>query len=407
MKNNVVINRCQWVIALAIFMPNRAEALLLIITLFFLFLRYGIVFRSRILKFLILVFLISTISTYLIGYNYDKSIQQMIVLSVFILGYEQFFLFVRGDFRLLFSKYIRICLIISIFGLIQELYYLIAQINIMSFVSSNYGTQLINNNLIRISATTWEGGYLGTILTPCLFYLFYYNDPYKLLGWKKYVILFVALLTLSPFVFILLSIVFMVKLIHISKLNRTVLIAMLLCIFLYAGFSLQTAEYERDTGGVNGVFMRIKDSFQMMQLITADDISRISELNTSTATLASNMYIGFNAPSRLMGTGIGTNSQNHQKIMGKTFDDSFDFVSLNTDDGYSLFNRILSELGVIGLLFYLFFVYKFFNKNNDINKCLFIIIACWFIRGGNYVIYGTIFFHFFYYYTSKFQLRFK
>lgn len=170
MKNNVVINRCQWVIALAIFMPNRAEALLLIITLFFLFLRYGIVFRSRILKFLILVFLISTISTYLIGYNYDKSIQQMIVLSVFILGYEQFFLFVRGDFRLLFSKYIRICLIISIFGLIQELYYLIAQINIMSFVSSNYGTQLINNNLIRISATTWEGGYLGTILAPCLFY---------------------------------------------------------------------------------------------------------------------------------------------------------------------------------------------------------------------------------------------
>lgn len=173
------------------------------------------------------------------------------------------------------------------------------------------------------------------------------------------------------------------------------------CFVCYLFVNIVQTDHEEKKGALNHIFMRIGDTYKVIINMNENELADILAFsgNASTSVIATNMYIGFYAPSRLFGTGIGTNAQNYAKIV-----DSEKSFELNADDGYSLFNRILSELGIVGLSLYLFFVYKHFNKRNMINICFFFMIMGLFMRGGNYMLYGTIFIHFMYYYTSKFNL---
>ena len=402
----LVLDISQWLIVIGIFFANRIEMLFIILAAIILGINKKLFYTSIVLKYMLAVFTVSFITITFLNYDYTKFIQQAILLTIFLLCYEQFFYHNEENIVSLFIKYVKMCFCISVFGLIQELIFLAAGINIAESLPFYHQT-LIFGNLLRVTSTLSEGGYLGTILIPCLVYLFYYNDPFVVLGKKKYLVLIISLLTFSPFVYIFFFVLFFIKLRNKLHYFKILSVIALLCAIVYSSVRIYSSEYESEAGGIEGLLMRYRDTISMIDLLRESDIQieDLAMLNTSTAVMYTNLYVSFMAPSRLIGTGLGTHSQNHSLIVNATFEEEYNFMEYNVEDGYSLMARLLSELGICGIILYILFIVKCFNKDNLLNICLFFILCCYFIRGGSYVDFGTVLFHFAYFLTSRFNLR--
>ena len=413
LSNNIdkerISNIGQWLVVCGVFFTNIIELILLMFSVILLNTYKCKIYKSQILIKLVFVLFVSEIIIILIGYDNKKFIQQSIVISLFFLLYEQFFKYNKNKLVELFKKYIKVAYWICLIGLLQELLFICFHVNIFDYVPEYHANHfIIGDKFLRITSTLSEGGWLGTSLLPSIIYLFYYNDFWNILGRKKYVILFVSLFTVSPFVYLSLLIILALKMRGKFKKIKRILSLALIVLFGYLAVHVMTIDKFDNSNPIDSMLMRLHDSFIVISKINDSDIRDVVavNMNASSAVMASNMYIGFHAPSRLFGTGLGTNSQSQELLIGGKFEDSSPML-LNGDDGYSLFNRILSELGIVGLVLYLLFIYKYRNIRNPLNICFLTMIVGLFLRGGNYVLYGTIFVHFFYYYTSKFNIELK
>ena len=395
-------NAAQWLVVMGVFLVSHFELLLLLSAILWLITLCHYIYKPKLLLCLIPVWAISMTATWLVGYQFEKPIQQIAVLTSFILLYEQFFLFNRLHLMSLFRKYIYMVYIICLIGLFQELIFIMTGTNIMRFLPSYHSTQLVNTYFLRITSTLAEGGNLGISLMPALVYLFIYKDPYHILGFRKWVVSFLSLLTLSPFVYIFWLVAIFYHFNRIFGRYKTVTGAIVV-VSIIIGLSILRpfgGRYSND----NDIWNRINDSYIAMTRMGNDRLNNVisQSHNISSMVLATNMYIAFHAPSRIFGTGVGTHPQSYAALVHAKYKKTD--LNLNVDDGYSLFNRLLSEFGIIGVLLYVFFIIRTFNKSNMINVCFFCMLICLFLRGGNYVLYGTVFAHFFYYYTSRFKL---
>lgn len=399
-----IVEFSQWLVVFGIFFANRIEVVCIILASIIIGVYRKTIYTSAIIKYMLAVFIVSFVTIIMLGYNYEKFLQQAVLLSIFLLCYEQFYYHNEDYILQIFLKYVKLCFYISIIGLLQELLFLMAGMNIAELMPFYHQT-LEYGGILRVTSTLSEGGYLGTILIPCLVYLFFYNDPFNVLGIKKYFVLIVSLLTFSPFVYIFLVALVLSKLTNKLKHVKFISIISLIGIILYGTTYINSKEYDDRTGGLEGIMMRVKDTISLIDILSEDNLEDIVMLNTSTAVMYTNFYVSMTAPSRIIGTGLGTHEQNHKKIVSYNFDERYSFTQLNAEDGYSLMVRLLSEMGICGLILYILFVVHFFNKGNFLNVSIFFIICCFFIRGGSYVDFGTIFFHFAYFYTSTFNLR--
>ena len=154
------------------------------------------------------------------------------------------------------------------------------------------------------------------------------------------------------------------------------------------GVDNDATEYEK-------AMYKIQETYLTIESLTSENVSPYSfeGLNESTYASLTNYWIAFNAPCRFFGTGIGTHQQNYESL----YQSSYYSYGLNEDDAYSLFARILSEFGYLGLIIYLLFVYKRFNKRNILSFCFLNFIICYLIKGGHYTLNGVVLFHFLYY----------
>ena len=395
-------NTAQWIIVTGVFLFVHFELLFLLLAVILLITQRRYIYKPKLLLYLIPVWMVSLASTWLIDYQFEKPIQQILVVTAFLLLYEQFFYFNRLHLVSLFRKYIYMSYLVCLVGLLQALIFMVSRVDVISFLPFYHSTQIISANLLRITSTLSEGGSLGIAMMPALFYLFIYRDPYHILGIKKWLVLLVSLLTLSPFVYIFCVIALLYRLNSMFGRYKTVAGVVVVSVLISGLVILEPfgGRYKSD----NGIWNRIADSYIA---VTRMGNSRLNSVvaksrNASSTVLATNMYIALHAPSRLVGTGIGTHPQSYARLVQARYQKTD--LNLNVDDGYSLFNRILSEFGFLGLLLYLFFIIRWFNKGNLINVCFLSMIICLFMRGGNYVLYGVIFAHFFYYYTSRFKL---
>ncbi|MFB9295407.1 hypothetical protein [Persicitalea jodogahamensis] len=83
-------------------------------------------------------------------------------------------------------------------------------------------------------------------------------------------------------------------------------------------------------------------------------------------------------------------------------------IALNANDGCSLFNRLLSELGILGLGGIALFLFRYYLKNGPpdlllANHASLVVILAALLRSGHYFIYGLPFFFFLYYYSAIFN----
>lgn len=389
----------QWILLIGIVLGRYTELLCVLIVAYIILKIQKYQFKlSKIHVGLIIIFFLSFFLILSNGYKYDKFFQQAILLAIYIICYYQFFFFAKQQIPSLFNKYIQLMYVLCILGLIQFTVCLLFQIDIFPFTLDGY-VEPKPQRIMRIHSILAEAGNLGTCLVPVIAYVLLEKDYFKENKKKTITIVITYLLTFATISYVLLAIILLVK-VYIKLRNaKYVLIGLMIFIIPYF-IGIMTSNTE-DATIENTDFLGMIQKKIVQSLTFQNDITEPNDfesLNASSYALLTNLWVSINAPSRLIGTGLGTHQENYYNTYSSS---DYYLYGLNSQDAYSLLIRMFSEFGIIGLFIYFTFILRHFNPKNIINICVLFLLISVLIRGGNYVIYGTIMFHFMYYYTSK------
>lgn len=408
------LNWAQWLMVAGTFFYNRVEIVFTAIALLLVMIQgRGRLLKSHILKYMLIVYGISTITITICGYTYDKFLQQCFIISLMFLMGEQIFLQNKVYIYEIFRKYIKFSFYASCLGILQEVVWIGAKIDISSFLDMQWitgfpGLHAVNGPFLRARAMCLEGGGLGPFLVPALIYLLYYNDCYNIIKskWKTAIVVVCALLTVSPIPMLAIGAIAYMKIVRVFPKLKILFLGIGIAGCFYGYLALQRSDLnsQADTSGLDGIIVRLRDTTNNIQHLDSEDAAL--DGNISTAVLMTNLYSALNAPSRLIGTGLGTNSQNYARIYGAYKASDFSFVtSLNTDDAYCLGIRLFSEAGIVGFFLFLFFLYKCFRKDVPMNVCIMFVLIPYIAKGGTYFGGGIQFYLLMAYYSSKIKER--
>lgn len=346
-------------------------------------------FSSKILISFLGIIIYSCLIAYYHDYSYTKLFQQFVVLLLLFLSYDIIFQSLKYNLDILFDKYLKIAYYVSVLGILQFVISTFFHFNLFSFIT-------LRDTVNRVSSLFIEPGYLGQFLIPAMGVIVLSQDFFKKHTLLSFVIIVCYLLSFSAIAYFIGFLMLLKRLytLYDVKLIRAVCVLLLCYSMVYIG-GVMTHSYESDSSTKIGqINMKIVESQKMLNMTTPEDFA---QLNLSSFALASNLYVARNAPDRLLGTGLGSHESNYNRVYKNVV---FTMI-LNSTDGYSLLIRILSEFGYVGVLVYLFWVYRHFNSRNIINVSTLFFLISIMLRGGHYFMYGVIFFHFIYYYTSS------
>ena len=132
-------------------------------------------------------------------------------------------------------------------------------------------------------------------------------------------------------------------------------------------------------------------------------------MNSSSFVLYNNYHIAFEnfKDNPIAGTGLGSHAVAFEKY-SLTKQAGILNIEFNKSDANSMFLRLLSETGLIGILFILIFIFKFYVIRSKIHpesnhwivgSAVLVIIILYLLRQGNYFINGFPIFMWIYYYN--------
>jgi hypothetical protein len=353
--------------------------LLYIIIFVNLILLYKIKHNFRVPKVMISIIiylLLSGICTIFIFQNKLSSV----CFQVFGIAYMSFYFynfFTLFPFHEIFNKYCDFSFYITVIGF--PIYF------IMIFIEEGY----------RFHSILTEPAHFCGIILPAFFY---YLINFKTFRIRFFIILFGLLLSLSTigFIFMLIGVFFSIR-----KINplRTLIISTFIAILAYSAYIF-----------LDGVKLRIDDSLGLTSEF------KVSKVNASTLALATNLYTSYNAflSDPLIGRGIGSHEISYKRyaieIEGiDSYNDDDSLFYLNSSDAASLLLRIMSELGIVGLIGILFFLIKNYSNNKTgsiISKGVLLYFLYKLFREGHYFPCEFYFFVFLYHF-NKFNIPFN
>lgn len=382
-------DKVQWLVLTSICLGRYVEVICMI--LLFLFCRNKVM-NKKILFFFFLLTCHFFITSIFIGYPCDKFLQQVSLLILISSGYFVFFNNYIESIDELWKKYLKICLIMCYIGYLQFGLFLLTG---NDYISDILGNQQMGENRLRMLGIFYEPGYFAAFLVPAM--------AYRILNWsaddnnkRHTVILTVAvLLSFTTIGYFMLALILFYK---FRKYILRYLVILIFGIFSVVGYIVNySANDEKvDSSEINSILTKFSETVEVFR----EEIEPAyfeNGVNASTYAIISNFWVADHAPCRLTGTGLGTHEISYESL----YKSDCNFYGLNKSDAYSLFIRLLSEFGYIGLLFALLFIIKNYNGLNSINVSVLFIFISMLIRGGHYFLYGVIFFLFVYIYTNK------
>lgn len=383
-RKNIVMT----LVCVGIFLPNSLELVFLSFAFLLSIFSKGKNFsfpRSLIISLFVL-FLSSFVLIQINGYEYEKLIQQIVVISIFSIFYYFVFQYLFFDIKKLFRRYQRIAYYVALLGLIQGVVFFFIRNDIFIFASGSY-TEIFPG-IIRIHSILGEPGPLAGLLLPLLV-----SSLFKFTVLKRYQLLIVWVvftLTISSggyFIIILFILYWLFAVVIKKKYGILVFVFISIALIMNLNTILETKLLDRFINTLEDTTVGAeKESFE-----------KLTDNASSYATL-SNLYVATNAPSRIFGTGLGTHEQNYLRIYTNT---SYVYYGLNKEDAYSIYIRLLSEFGFVGIFLLFVFLVRNVNVHSIINLSSFAYILMILIRGGNYVEYGFVFFVFLFYFSNK------
>ncbi len=334
----------------------------------------GYIYYSPFLIIFLLYALLSTILNIGSGSTFDK-IQFFIYF--FIYSFTAIAVVKKHDTETLIKAYMAFCFVISAIAVIQVSgdFAGLNFVNDMLRALSENKNSSYSGGLLRATSIASEPALLGIYLLPAtalsIYRLLNISEVKKYSSTKISITIIIAtLLTFSLVSYIsLMMIVFSA----IAKKNNIKAIAAIL-IILSALYAAATS--------VESINSRLTEVTASSGLASSDNLSVIafnSNLKVTIYGLSENLFFG---------TGITSHPEKFDRFVGLFYSASTPGIGLNKDDAASMILRLLSELGIIGLVLYyhpamlhLFRAKK--ESNHIVQSAFFISFILYGIRYGS------------------------
>lgn len=308
---------------------------------------------------------------------------------------------IRFDINKIFTWYCMACWVITVIALLQIISFFIG-----FELGYNYSWFLnkwgfVEGGLVgfRVNSILSEPTYLATALAPATYVSinnFISKQNYIFSRYQSVIIVIINLLTTS-------SIGYLGILISILLCTQTIRIR-----YIFFGTVISAITFNLAYNNVKDFRSRV-DAAKGLWI---DDDYGITNTNNSSFVLFNNLHIAKENLKRnpIFGTGLGSHETAFKKFtLTKTLL-PYDF-EFNIKDGNSLFIRLCTETGLLGLGFVLLVIAKGFIYKVDIQKehllkhkiisqSLFVLLVLVLIRQGNYMLNGLPLLFLLYYYNG-------
>ncbi len=341
-------------------------------------------------------------------------------LVINILFYRYVMEYYDYDINKMFRMYLQGSYIVCILGLIQFVAFIIhfePGYNWRVFLPLNKWDFHVGGLFgIRINSTFTEPSYFGSSIAPAFFiaaYELFFKKEVFLTRTKCVVIIAAYLLTFSSLAYIGIFITLLLLAINFGAL-RYFFFAVPIAVIMFSVAYSNVKDFRVRIDGMKALFIEGIIENELSGKMTSGarmlKVSRVlTKIHGSSFVLYNNTFVAKEnfKQNPLFGSGLGSHEIAFQKYnLNYMLGGIYEF---NAPDANSMFLRILSELGIMGLLFVTLFIFKFYvskNLGEDedetywlISNALLVIILTQLLRQGNYTFNGFIFFGFMYYFN--------
>lgn len=388
----------------------------LFIILYLPFLMFKYTIPRGIWWMLIILLITGLLNVWLDNNTYKNFFKIYINIAINLLFYSNVMAYYNFDVEEMFRRYLKGAVIVSIFGIIELLTY---KVGLFSFVDlRNYGFNkwgITPGGLgIRVNSTYPEPAYFAEMISPAAFIAIYnllFQQGVWLKRWETFVILGAFILSFSSLAFTGIFIILFLILLNYG-LVRYFLLFVPLAVFLFFVIYKNVEEFR---GRVDGIVLLFVEDYLLeekeREVTNADAFMArqyrvLTRVQGSALVLYNNYYVALQnfKANPLFGTGLGSHEIAFEKynlnyLISKWY-------VLNTPDANSMGLRIISELGLMGVIFTILFLRNYFvirdiNNLKDkrwlISGALFTMLFIQILRNGNYTYAGFIFFAWLYY----------
>ncbi|MFH1309179.1 MAG: hypothetical protein ABIH85_00705 [Candidatus Omnitrophota bacterium] len=319
----------------------------------------------------------------------------------FVLNGTVYYLLIRMnnyDINQLFRIYLRIACIIALIGIFQELSFLVKfkpGYDFRFFIPRMVKPDS-RSGLLCVTSILQEPAHFGAVIMPAIFV-----SILNILKWKNnfisrkssFVVVISAMLTFSLVAYagIIVAVIAIVS--NCKQVRLILWSAVILIVFSCSVYK-----------GVPMVKLKVDDTVAVLR-----GKKPLHETNLSTFAICSNGFVAYKSfvNNPWFGSGLGSHPISYDRYIAQAVDPLKIIQVLNRTDAASLLLRLVSEMGLFGLLLFFYFIIKFYvsKKRNDYYWMISNAILCLFIvnllRQGNYFYSGFIFFVWAYYFTDK------
>lgn len=272
--------------------------------------------------------------------------------------------------------------IIMVFELYVKFTFWTAMFGIVQVLLSYLGVFVLTASVGRLDSIAYEPSHYAALLLPALVYTFFNQRRYKM---HFFVMLFALILTYNLTAYLVFLAIFTFVTVHPLYVLVTVPVG------YYIFFNI-LPDFSRN--------FNIRFSDTLATLSGEKDILTSSiEVNATTLSFYSNYEVAkytltYNP---LSGGGIGGHEEMYYRHFENTSFVSNYYYGLNAKGAHSLSIRVLSELGIVGSILYIYLLLKnliLFKKGVHYTIAIACVshFLCKFFKLGGYIDYGTPFF---------------
>jgi len=308
----------------------------------------------------------------------------------------------KYDVKRLFKVYLNLAILTGLIGLFQELNYLLGfrpGYDFSYILASS--VHISPMGFLKVTSIMSEPSTFCYVMMPAFFAAiasFSKSDVRFLNNWQSLVIILSVISSFSLVGYLGMLFSFMLLFFNYAKIKYFLISTAVISILMFFAYD-----------NISDLKMRVDDSIN-----TLTGKTKLEETNLSTYALFSNTLVAWESfkDNPLFGSGLGSHSISYDRYIDRVVDtDAVNphFLFQNSGDTSSLFVRLLSETGLLGLLSISYFLFRFWtSKKNDESNSLWIvnnaILALFLvraIRGGHYFVGGTFFSMWLYYFSGK------
>lgn len=368
---------------------------------------------------LIILLLTGILNVWLDNNTYKNFFKIYLNIAVNLVFYGTVMAYYNFNVEEMFRRYLKGAVIVSIFGILQIIDYKLGTglLHLSKYGFTKWSFSPGGVLGLRINATYPEPTHFAQFISPAMFisvYNLFFLKEVFIKRWESTVILTAFILASSALGyagFFIALIIFLINFGLVRYIFFFVPIGLLLFYVLYKNVE----DFKARMDGI--VLLFVEDylakeeekEITSKQGLEARQYRILKDVHGSALSLYNNYYIAFQnfKSNPLFGTGLGSHESASQKY--SLYGLIPKWYLINTKDANSMGLRIISELGLMGIIFTILFLKNGFVIRSEtdtqdtrwlISGALFTIIALQLLRNGNYTFAGFFFFCWLYYYNN-------